>query len=158
MTEFVASTIINQPVNVVVEALMNPDNFPYWTTYLEKFEIIKGEPGEVGSIGRLSYLQNGRSYVMEDKLIYSDPGKKYVSEVTGDVLTATVETTLKSKDNKTEMKIRWSGKGNTFILKLLLPLLRFKMIKQSKKELVTFKKLVESKGADFVNSFSCNKQ
>ena len=83
MTIFKVSTIINQPVDIVVRALMNPDNFPYWTTDLEKFEVIKGKPGEVGSIGHLHYLQKGRPYVMEDKLIYADPGKKYVSDVTG---------------------------------------------------------------------------
>lgn len=47
------------------------------------------------------------------------------------------------------MTIKWSGKGNIFILKILLPLLRGKMIKQSQKELELFKKLVETKGADF---------
>lgn len=149
MTTFKVNTVINQPVGIIVKALMNPDNFPYWTTHLEKFEVIKGKPGEVGSIGHLHYLQKGRQYVMEDKLIYCEPGKKYVSKVTGDVLTATVQTTLQSKGNETEMTVKWSGKGNIFILKILLPLLRFRMIKQSKRELETFKKLVETKGHDF---------
>lgn len=149
MTTFEVSTVINQPADIVVGALMNPDNFIYWTTDLEKFEVIKGKPGEVGSVGRLHYLQKGGSYVMEDKLICCEPGKKYISQVTGDALTATVETTLHARDDKTEMNIKWSGKGNIFILKLLLPLLRYKMIKQSKTELKTFKKLVETKGIDF---------
>lgn len=149
MTTFKVNTVINQPADIVVKALMNPDNFPYWTTDLERFEVIKGKPGEVGSIGHLHYVQKGRSYIMEDKLIYCEPGKKYVSKVTGDVITATVETTLQSKGNKTEMNTRWSGKGNIFILKILLPLIRFRMIKQSKAELETFKKLVETKGPDF---------
>jgi hypothetical protein len=149
MVTFEVSTTINQPVDIVVTALMNPDNFTYWTTDLEKFEVIKGKPGEIGSIGHLHYMQKGKSYVMEDKLIYSDPGKKYVSQVTGDALTATVETTLHTMDNKTQMNIKWSGKGNILILKLLLPFLRHNMIKQSRKELEIFKGLVEAKGIDF---------
>lgn len=37
---------------------------------------------------------------MEDTLIYCEPGKKYVSQVTGDSLTATVETKLHSLGNE----------------------------------------------------------
>ena len=149
MTTFTISTIINQPIEIVIKALMNPDNFPYWTTDLEKFEVIEGKLGEVGSIGHLHYYKKGRSYVMEDKLIYCEPGKKYVSKVSGDALTARVETTLYSSGNETEMNVTWSGKGKKLFLKLLLPLLRAKLIKQSISELEIFKKLVEIKGINF---------
>lgn len=152
MTNFKISTITNQPIDIVVKALMNPHNFVHWTTDLEKFEVIKGKPGEVGSIAHLHYSQKGRSYVMEDKLIHCEPGKKYISQVSGDALTAKVETTLHSSGDKTEMSLQWAGKGKIFFLKLLLPLLRSKMIKQSKKELETFKQLVETRGSDFNES------
>lgn len=143
------SIVIHKPVDIVVNALMNPDNFPFWQKDLEKFEVIKGKPGEVGSIGHLHYSQKGRSYIMEDKLIYCKPWKIYISQVTGDVLTAQTETTLRSTENETEMSVSWTGKGKIFFLKLLLPLLRGKMIKQSKAELETFKKLIETKGSNF---------
>ena len=152
MTSFQVSTIINQPIGIVTEALMNPDNFVYWTTDLEKFEVIERKPGEVGSIARLHYKQKGRSYIMEDKMIYCEPGKKYVSQVTGDVIEATVETKLNSLGNSTEMNIAWSGKGKLFFLKLLLPLLCKKMIKQSRFELGIFKNLVETRGSDFTET------
>lgn len=115
MVKFEISTVINQPIDVISKALSNPENHVYWTTNLEKFEVIKGAPNEVGSVARLHYLENGRSYIMEDKLIYCDPGKKYISEVTGEVLTARVETTLHSLGNNTEMTLNWSGKGKNFI-------------------------------------------
>jgi hypothetical protein len=149
MTTFKINIIINQPVDVVHKALMNPDNFPFWQTDLEKFEVVKGKPGEIGSIGHLYYSQKGQSYIMVDKLIYCEPKKKYVSQVTGDALTAQVETILRASENKTEMILTWSGKGKMFFLKLLLPFLREKMIKQSKKELELFKELVETKGSNF---------
>lgn len=58
-----------------------------------------------------------------------------MSQVSGDALTAQVETTLHSLGNKTEMTIRWSGNGKIFFLKLLLPFLRGKITKQAKREL-----------------------
>jgi hypothetical protein len=149
MVEFQISTVINQPVSIITQALSNPKNHVYWTTNLERFEVIKGGADEVGSIAHLHYLENGHRHVMEDKLLYCDPANKYVSEVSGDALTARVETTLYSLDNKTEMVLKLSGKGKILFLKLLLPFLRGKIIKNAKKELEKFKKLVEERGADF---------
>jgi hypothetical protein len=65
------------------------------------------------------------------------------------VLTAKVETILQNLGEKTKLSIHWSGKGKIFLLKVLLPLLKGKMIKQSKKELETFKNLIETRGGIF---------
>ena len=101
--EFEVNTVINKPVEIVVDALMNPDNFVHWQTDLVKFEVIERKSGEVGSIAHLHYSQKGHSYIMEDKMVYCEPGKKYVSEVSGDLITARVETTLQSKGEKTKI-------------------------------------------------------
>ena len=154
MMEFEVNTVINKPVEIVVDALMNPDNFVHWQTDLVRFEVIERKPGEVGSIAHLHYSQKGRSYKMEDKMVYCEPGKKYVSVVTGDAISAKVETTLKPMGEKTKINFRWSGKGKIFLIKLLLPLLKGKMIKQSKKELDTFKHLIETRGSSFSEKVS----
>ena len=67
MTNFQISTIINKPTDIAAKALNNAENAPYWTTDLERFEVIKGGPNKVGSIGRLHYSQKGGKYIMEDK-------------------------------------------------------------------------------------------
>lgn len=149
MTGFEISVTINKPIDIVAQALNNADNFPYWQTGLEQFEVVKGGPNQVGSVGRLHYSQKGRSYIMEDRLIYCEPGKIYISEVEGDALFAQVETTLLPLDDKTEMVLNWSGKGKVIFLKLFLPFLRRKIVKQAKKELEKFKILVEERGSDF---------
>ncbi len=151
MTKFEVSTTINKPVNIVVNAFTNPDNAPHWQTDLEKFEVVSGSPNRAGSIARLHYRQNGKPYMMEDKLIYCESGKKYVSEVSGDALAARVETTLESMKNKTKITIKWNGKAKILTLKILFPFIRSKMFKQAQKELNNFKQLVETKGADFSN-------
>ena len=152
--EFEVNTVINKPVEIVVDALMNPNNFVHWQTDLVKFEVIERTPGEVGSIAHLHYSQKGRSYILEDKMIYCEPGKKYVSEISGDALSAKVETTLQPVGEKTKINLRWSGKGRVFLLKLLLPLMKGKMIKQSKNELDTFKHLIETRGSNFSEKVS----
>jgi hypothetical protein len=154
MVKFEIQTDINQPPDIINSALMNPENAVYWTKYLERFEVVKGKPGEAGAVGRLHYLQKGRRYVMEDVLEYCDPGKKYVSRVSGPAITARVVTTLKEIDGKTRMKIVWDGKAEKLILKLLLPLFKKKMIREAQGELETFKNLIESYGIDFSRSIN----
>lgn len=151
MINFTVSITIKAPVETIAGALANPDNFPFWQKYLERFEVIRGMPGrtEAGSIGLLHYSDKGKSYTMEDRLLYCEPGKKYVSQVTSDFIEARVETTLATCGNKTEMILTWSGKGRILILKLLLPFLRGRMIRQSQTELETFRQLVETRGSDF---------
>jgi hypothetical protein len=149
MSRFKISTIIDKPVDFVAGALNNPENFPYWQTDLERFEVVKGRANEVGAIARLHYSQKGRSYIMEDRLIHCEPGRKYVSQVSGDALTAEVVTTLRPMGDKTEMSLEWSGKGKMLLLRLLLPFLRGRLTKQAKQELETFKHLVETRGIDF---------
>lgn len=154
MVKFEIQIDIKQPPEVVDAALMNPENAVYWTKYLEKFEVVKGKPGEVGAVGRLHYLQKGRRYTMEDVLEYYEPGKKYVSRVSGPAITARVVTTLKVIDGKTRMKIVWKGSPKSFFLKLILPLLKKKITRQAHGELETFKNLIESYGIDFSRSKS----
>ena len=60
MTNFEVKIKIDCAVDVVVAALMNPDNFVFWTTALERFEVVERKPGEVGSVAHLHYLQNDR--------------------------------------------------------------------------------------------------
>jgi hypothetical protein len=136
-------------LGIIVDAMLDPHNFPYWQKDLERFEIKEGKPGNVGSIGLLHYRQNGREYIMEDRLLEWAPGRRYLSLVRGDMIEAKVETILKPLGERTEMTLTWSGKGTRFPLNLILPMMKKKMIAQSRSELETFKDLVETKGSSF---------
>jgi hypothetical protein len=151
-TRFEIETQIECPVSRVVEAMTNPENFRYWMSYLDKFEALEGTPMEAGALARLHYSRRGRTYVMEDKLVHCEPGKKYVSEVSGDAIAARIETVLEQDEDKTLYRISWSGKAQSFPMCILLPLFRRNLIKQSEQELEKFKQLVEERGSDFSQS------
>ena len=97
---------IAQPPEIIAEAFLDPDNAVYWTKDLERFEIITREPGLVGSVAHLHYIQNDRPYVLEDILKEFIPNQYFRSEVTGGGLKAQVETWLGKKNGSTEVTIR----------------------------------------------------
>ena len=149
MTKFTISVHINQPPDIVDKALAEPENFVHWTSNLERFEVVKGGPGEVGSIARLHYVEQGRSYVMEDILEYCEPGKLYRSRVTGNGMHVKVETLLEPLNGETQMSLTWSGTSDNWIAKLLLPFLRGQIKRHALSDLEKFKTLVETQGVHF---------
>ena len=148
--DFRISININQPADIVNQALLDPENAPLWTSDLEKFEVVKGEPGLTGSIAHLHYRQGGRSYIMEEVLEYAEPGRRYVSRVSGGGIAARVETTIEHSASRSELAIFWSGSGKSAVSKLFFPLLRGMMIRRARANLQTFKRLVETHGAHFL--------
>ena len=140
---------IAQPPEVITEAFLDPDNAVYWTKDLERFEVISREPGLVGSVAHLHYIQTDKRYILEDVMKEYIPNEYFKSEVTGGGLRAQVETWLREKNGNTEVMIKWSGSGNTLMMRILLPFLRGVMRQQMRSELECFKSLVEDRGAHF---------
>ena len=149
MTKFKISMKINQPPNIVAQAFLEPENAVQWTTDLEKFEVVKGKPGEIGSVAHLHYIQRGRSYVMEDVLEYAEPGSKYVSLVSGEGMIAHIETIINPSTQGSDITVSWSGTSDRFYIRLLLPFLKRMIIRRAKADLVIFKNLVETHGVNF---------
>jgi hypothetical protein len=149
MVRFVVTVDIERPPEVVDQALLRADNAAQWNKDLVEFEVVSGEPGMVGSKGRLHYVQGGKDHFMEDVMEQAEPGRRYVSRVSGPAVTARVETRIEPVEGGTRLTIEWTGEGVKLLPRLLLPLMRRRMVRRSREELETFKGLVETRGADF---------
>lgn len=106
--------------------------------------MIVGEPGEVGAVGLLHYLGSGRRYVMEDTPLIGDPGKRYVSRVRGNGLSATVDTSFTALDGTaTLLTMRWFGRATRPLMWVLLPFMRKAIARGIHRDLKRLKELVE---------------
>ena len=142
-TSIRTSIFISRPPEAVARVILDPSLAVHWTSDLERFEVVAGKPGEPGSKARLHYLQNGRAYEMEDVLLEASPNRRYLSRVTGEALTAQVETTLSPSDGGTVVAIHWTGRGRPLLLRLLLPFMRRSIARQADTDLRKLKALVE---------------
>jgi hypothetical protein len=149
MPTIVSKIKVNQPPEITAAAFLDPDNAVYWTTHLERFEIISGKPGQVGSVAHLHYLEEGRAYILVDVLEEIVPNQYFKSRVSGGGLNVQVETRLQNDEGSTLISIRWAATGSTLVMRILLPFLRGRIARHTMRELQAFKQLVETHGAHF---------
>jgi hypothetical protein len=144
-----AAVVIKRPPETVAAALLDPETALHWTTDLERFEVISRQPGEVGSVARLHYRQGDQAYMMEDVLEAMIPGQYFKSRVSGQGMTAQVETWLEKVESGTAMRLRWAGTSSNLLIKLMMNLNRGAILRQTRNELEKFRELVEARGARF---------
>jgi len=147
-TSVTSAIHIDRSPEEIMAVILDPEQAVHWTSDLERFEVVSGKPGEVGSTARLHYREGGRAYVMQDTLLEADPLRRYVSLVSGEALSARVETILaRQQGGGTRVAVRWTGEGKPLFLRLLLPLMRRSIARQAQADLAKLKRLVEGESA-----------
>ena len=144
MVEVRASVDIAAPVDAVVGVLLDATRAPLWTDGLERFEVVRGVPGEAGCVGRATYRGSfGRTVVMTDTLELANPGRFYRSTVSGGGITAVVETRLRATDGGTHIDLEWSGSGSHLAGNLTMRLLRRGIARRAHADLAKLAALAE---------------
>jgi uncharacterized membrane protein len=142
-----SAIVIHRPPEDIAQIFLDAEKAPLWNTGLERFEVLTAAPGLAGSRARLHFVQGGRRYVMEDELMEVEPGRRYRSQVSGDMLEAEIETVLAPTDSGTLVTVHWTGSGRGVVLRLLLPLMRRSLARQISVDLAKLKQLAEEGGA-----------
>jgi hypothetical protein len=84
--------------------------------------------------------------VLDDVLLEVEPGRRYLSRVSGGGLEARVETLLEPVgEGETRMLLRWSGRGTNPVTFLLLPFMGRRVRQRAQADLEALKALVEER-------------
>jgi hypothetical protein len=144
VTTIVTAIDIAAPPDAVASVLLDADAAPLWTRDLERLELIDGTVGEAGSVALAHYVQRGRPYVLEDRLVAVTPNRHYRSQITGEGLVVAVETSLEPNRHGTRLTLTWSGAGSSPMMRMMLPFLRPFISRRAQDDLRSFRALVES--------------
>jgi uncharacterized protein YndB with AHSA1/START domain len=126
--------------------LLDAELAPKWTSGLERLELISGRPGGAGSVGHAHYREGGRSYVLTDVLEEVEPGRRYLSRISGGGIALRVETLLEPvADGETQISLRWSGRGTNPVTFVALPFMRARVRERALADLEALKALVEAR-------------
>lgn len=135
---------INQPVQKLIALFDNPENLYQWMEGLQKFEHLSGQPGEVGSKSKLTFLMGKRKMEMIETVTVRNLPEEFsgVYESKSGLNLVTnrfipISETKTKYVNEQEFQL----KG---LMKILAPLMIGLFKKQSMKYLVAFKKFAES--------------
>lgn len=140
-----ASVFIGAAPETVTEVLLDAAKAPLWTAGLERMEVVSGEPGTAGCVGRAHYVEGGRRYILNDVLEQVTPNRRYVARVSGNGITARVETTLQPiGDGATHLTLQWDGHGTAPLTRILVPLMRRRIAARATADLGALRDLVEA--------------
>lgn len=144
--------IIDLPRKEVVRKLDNPDNMQHWQRGLVNYELLEGNPGQVGAKMKLEYKIGKREMVLTETIKKNQfPSEFHATYDAKGVHNIQQNFFYDYEDNKT----RWVSKAEfqfeSFGMKLMGILMPGAFKKQSEKYMIDFKNFAE-KGSSVLQS------
>jgi hypothetical protein len=142
---------LHAPAEVVAAVLTSAKDAPAWQEGLVEMEVVRGGPNQVGALARLHYVEDARSFVMQDELLECSPGRRWKSRVSGSGMTVLVETALEDAEGDTLLRMSWNGRPDARWARLFFPFLGPVLRKRITSDLESLQRLVLNRAEDGMN-------
>lgn len=135
---------IDQPPSVVYEFLMDEENLPLWLTNFVRLERISENQGEVGTLSKHIYNENGRIVELIEEIKNLQPNTLTEAEYSHPNFTMYITNRLTPvAENATRLTVSSSIRLHSFIMRLSSFFVRKAIDKRNKQDLVNLKNAIE---------------
>jgi uncharacterized protein YndB with AHSA1/START domain len=90
---------------------MDPALAPQWLTNLESMEAVFGTPATVGSVSRLTFLENGRRIVIDETVTAIEPARRFAFDSIGEWMVGSAEVVFTPAGAGTVIECRSEMRG-----------------------------------------------
>lgn len=136
--------IINKPIKEVWDFYDDPDNLKLWLRGFQTFEHVSGERGQIGAKSRHTYLENGKTIIMDEEITARIPYKEFSGILTHDIMSTTLTNTFEDLGNgSTRLVCIVDTKFKPFFLRLLSPLMKGMFRRRQEKDFGKLKECLE---------------
>jgi hypothetical protein len=143
--KYAVDVMIAAPMDRVIAAYVNHDNYPYWQRGLLNVEPLSGTPGEVGAKTQLKFKMGKGEMEMIETITANNPPALYAltyetGGVFNEIRTRFAETAPGQTHLVSENEFRFSG----LMMKLMGWIMPGAFRKQTRQYMVDFKAFVET--------------
>lgn len=143
MITYTTKTLIQRPAAEVYALLSDDTQVTRWLKGLQKLETLAGTPGQKGFKGKYTFVENKRSIIFQEEITAADPGRSFRATLESDSLILEGFTKLEEQGDSTHLIATQQVRAKSFMMKLMLPLLKGMMRKRQAEDFQRFKQLAE---------------
>ena len=122
---------------------MDPKLAPQWLTYLESLETVAGAPETVGSVRRLTFLENGRRIVIDETVTAIEPARRFAFDSTGEWMVGSAEVVFTPAGTGTVIECRSEMRGRGPLWRSVFALSRTALQRRQDEQLAKLAALID---------------
>jgi hypothetical protein len=135
---------IDKPPSEVYDFLMDEENLTLWIKNFVRLEHLEGEPGEVGSISKHIYDEDGRTVEFVEEIIANEKNELLTGILRNRFVEITINNKIKSiKKNYCQLTVTSELVPKSFFYKIMFLFSKKKMIKRQTEDIGRLKKAIE---------------
>lgn len=138
--------IINQPTSVVWAVMTDPTKLADWLDGYQRTELISGEPGTVGAVTSIFFVQNGKEVVIKETITQVVPNDMIAMDFENEFMNMEYQIEIKNVDNKSRVSSKTIAKGSNLFSRSMVGLMKGVLSQQENTNLSKLKALAESQG------------
>ncbi|MDC0177682.1 SRPBCC family protein [Polaribacter sp.] len=142
-TSYTAQVSIDKSVSEVFQTFNNSENIKNWIPEVKSFEVIKENPGKIGSIYKVVIENKGQEIVMTEQVIAYVPNEKVTLFFNAENMLKIDDYVFSEKAGFTTITLNSSCQSETYLMGCMFPYFKGTFQEQDQMYLNNLKKYIK---------------